>query len=112
MKIELSFHPEGRRRLRPVYAHDPLPKEPVEAIHPYADADFVRLIGASCPCCGIQPLEVQGRGKREQKGSSIFEPATCKHCTEHVGTLKVTRPTLFGLEEDFAVIHQSRPKVF
>jgi hypothetical protein len=74
---------------------------------PYANAPNVELEGnQSCPRCNDKPLRVAGF-----KGVEVAEANGCRYvacgcytCGKHVGTLKVEVSSLFGEEEDRAVL--------
>jgi hypothetical protein len=44
-------------------------------------------------------------------GHTMTGRAECVHCRHHVGTIRVDRDTVFGAEEDRAVL-QGRPRVY
>ncbi len=82
-----------------------------EAAPPFAGADHVIAEGAACPDCGAAPLKIRGRGI-EMRGHDFEEaPAFCLCCGSDAGRVRVTYSTIFGIEEDRAVL-SGRPRVY
>ena len=79
---------------------------PMQAYPPFADAKFIKVTKGICPECNTE-LEIAGaRGSSVEmdEGRLTYAAALCTSCNAHVGTIKVIRETLFGLEEDNAVL--------
>jgi hypothetical protein len=76
---------------------------------PEEDAAAVEIPGIKCQC-GAEPLVVQGAGRRisvnpKLRHDTYEADAVCVKCDGHVGKLYAKMNTLFGLEEDEAVMH-------
>lgn len=73
-----------------------------KAAPPAPDAPYAIADGA-CPRCGSAPFRVQGTGKRIASHDTYAADAVATCCDQHVGELRATVSTLFGLREDEAV---------
>jgi len=103
-KIELFIHSESI----PLNPYDPditlLTAAPPD---PYQPAQH-------CPFCNHLPLSVRG----DQQSMNIaghdyyMANAYCVDCRQIVGRLKITMSTLFGLQEDEAVLKRGRCRVY
>jgi hypothetical protein len=76
------------------------PTATIPARLPYPGAAHVDT-DATCACG--EPLKVHGANTTTDH-DTITAPARCICCGAHVGTLTVTLDTLFGVEEDRAVL--------
>jgi hypothetical protein len=84
--------------------HVTVNEQRLAARHPYADADHV-LVDVACPSCAYAaPLKVRGASSTHDhdthRASAI---ALC--CDATIGTMEVKVDTLFGIEEDRAVLN-------
>lgn len=70
---------------------------------PHVNAAYVVAAGA-CPACKGSPFEVAGHTP-VRGHASVTSPAICVACKADVGQLVATFDTIFGLEEDAAVLH-------
>ena len=70
---------------------------------PYKDANVVDVATLACPHCEAKPLRVQGGETSIEADRVYVAKAWCVGCKETVGSLRVTPPSLFGLEEDQAI---------
>lgn len=66
-------------------------------------------VGVPCPHCA-KPLRATGRNRRREHDRYTAD-AACVECNALVGRLVVKVPTLFGLDEDDAVLN-GRPRVY
>lgn len=80
------------------------------ARRPEYDADHV-LIDA-CPRCRVAPCPVRGTGITHHNRDTYFAPATAICCGESIGTLEAKVETLFGIDEDEAVLVHGRARVY
>lgn len=105
MKITVWLHVDADGKDIEGTKHDAQP--------PYADAPCVELDGAQvCIRCGSKPLRVSGFKNCEEMTSEALHAACgCKECGKHVGTIKVEHQSLFGEDEDRAVLF-GRPRVY
>jgi hypothetical protein len=76
---------------------------------PYTGADHVILQG-DCPNCKVPNTPIQG-GDVERGFNTYTAPAACATCRVLVGKLVVTVSTIFGIEEDEAVLN-GRARVY
>ncbi len=70
-----------------------------------------RVTVSSCPGCGQESAEIRGHGVTHHDHDTFFARASCLACDAHVGTLRATVSTIFGIEEDRAVLG-GRPRVY
>jgi hypothetical protein len=70
---------------------------------PYDGAAHVVVDGA-CPACGAEPFGARGLGRRIAAHDTYAADAVATCCGKHVGELRVTLGTIFGLEEDERVL--------
>lgn len=81
----------------------------------YANAPHVQLEdGPPCPHCNAAPLRVagfKGRSSTVTTAEATYTACGCVACGKHVGTLKVHAASLFGEDEDRAVL-QGLHKVY
>lgn len=79
---------------------------------PFDGADHVVVDGMACPACANPaPLKVRGGGIESRDHDSETAIATALCCGAPVGQLWVTFSTVFGIEEDRAVLN-GRPRVY
>lgn len=76
---------------------------------PYEGCTHVVLNGL-CPACKEQGVKLQG-GETTRSWDTYSAPARCLSCGKIAGELVVTVSTIFGLEEDEAVLH-GQPRVY
>lgn len=68
------------------------------------------VVEGACPHCKATPFRARGNGM--QRGHDTYTAdATCVDCGKFVGRLVVTMNTLFGLDEDEAMLN-GRPRVY
>lgn len=69
-------------------------------------------VDGACPTCERGELRVIGDVKRQAIGhDTVTAPALALCCGREIGTVRVEFNTIFGLEEDHAVLH-GRPRVY
>lgn len=64
-----------------------------------------------CPSCKASPFRVQGCGVERVDDRTVRAGGRCVDCGEAVGWIYHEPDTLFGVEEDQAVLH-GRPRVY
>lgn len=75
------------------------PKEPMHGHHTYG------VFGVACPECKTNPARVSGRkGTMTHDHDTYKSEAGCYDCQAPMGTITVKVATLFGIEEDEAVL--------
>jgi hypothetical protein len=72
----------------------------------------VGLADGACPGCGTVPFLIQGHGVEIHSRDVLKSPSTAKCCGDPVGYVYAQADTLFGLEEDFAVLVHGRARVY
>jgi hypothetical protein len=78
---------------------------------PYVGAPRLDVEGA-CPRCGAVPFQVRGdASKAATRGTTVYCVGVCLGCLKPVGTIKAEPTTLWGEDEDRAVL-QGRPRVY
>lgn len=108
MKLEVCVHVDRNGREIDILEANTKP-----ANRPYESAGFVRVDELACPRCDASPLEVatfQGHSPT-YTADAEFHAVGCRACQKHVGTLKRFNLSLFGEDEDRAVLH-SRYRVY
>ena len=103
MKITLHMDGEG--------GQDP---RTLECRLPFDGADYVLVQGdgvTACPSCHGSPFKVQGIGDPARGHDTYSSRAACPGCHAVVGQIVVKMSTIFGCEEDEAVLH-GRPRVY
>ena len=58
----------------------------------------------ACPGCGTAPFIIQGRGRHRHSRDTFRAAGTAICCGDSVGYIYAKTNTLFGLEEDEAVL--------
>lgn len=72
----------------------------------------VGVASGICPGCGTEPFLVQGHGRSRHGSAHTYRAgATAKCCGDSVGFIFAQPETLFGLEEDEAVLN-GRARVY
>jgi hypothetical protein len=69
----------------------------------FREADHADAEGA-CPACGVEPFGVVGKNMHHTFDTYIAD-GHCTACKAHVGELRVKVNTLFGIDEDEAVLN-------
>lgn len=86
------------------------------AKQPFANADHVVIAGVKkCPACGEtfeEGIKAMGSGKHIENHDTYKATGHAKCCGQVIGTLRATVDTIFGLEEDEAVLLRSRCRVY
>lgn len=78
----------------------------------WRNVDDAGAVEGSCPGCGCDPFQIVAVTKAEEAGSHEDRFGTrCTRCKDPVGWLYVERATIFGREEDHAVLN-GRPRVY
>jgi hypothetical protein len=72
----------------------------------------VGVAEGACPGCGANPFLVQGHGIEAVGGGVYRAGGTAKCCGDSVGYLYAEEQTIFGAEEDRAVIEFGRARVY
>lgn len=71
------------------------------------------FVDAPCPACGAPaPFKVAGDHRRIHSHDTYAAEARALCCNARVGVLKAKIETLFGLEEDAAVLVHGRARVY
>jgi hypothetical protein len=83
---------------------------------PAPDEEAAEVVGYGCPC-GARPLRVKGTGRRPAASADLARDtyeadAVSACCGGSVGTIYAQVDTLFGLEEDEAVLAYGRCRVY
>jgi len=63
------------------------------------------IVEGACPGCGATPFIVQGRGRHRHSRDTFRAPGVATCCGDSVGYIYAKANTLFGLEEDEAVLN-------
>lgn len=66
----------------------------------------------SCPGCGAYPFRIACHDPQPWDEPSMRAGARCLHCNDPVGWVYFDRPTIFGPEEDRAVLVNGRARVY
>jgi hypothetical protein len=83
-----------------------------EAIHPYNECEYLEVHDKCCPHCLRPTLRLRGDTKTMvEQEYYTYAVAFCYDCANHVGTIKIPSQTMFGRDEDRAVL-QGRPRVY
>ncbi len=97
-----------------IHFNAPEEKFPRNALLPYQGAPHL-VVEGKCPLCQNERFLVMGDAKTRQDQSEavFFAVAFTKCCPESkaIGTLRVEYSTLFGFDEDQAVL-MGRPRVY
>lgn len=72
----------------------------------------VGVAEGACPGCGTTPFLVQGSGITIHSNDIGKAAGRAKCCGDPVGYIYVKVETLFGLEEDFAMLVHGRARVY
>jgi len=83
------------------------PKRALSAV----EGDSFCTVDGECPTCGESSFKVRGTGKRIGAHDEWHADGFAICCDEHVGTLVVKVDTIFGIEEDEAVLN-GRARVY
>lgn len=76
-----------------------------EARQPYQNADHLVADG-TCPLCGADPFRAIGKiDEQTHTHDTTTAPALSLCCKQRVGTMTVKLSTIFGREEDYAVLN-------
>lgn len=70
------------------------------------------LVTGSCPKCRATPFRVQGSGRSIESHDTYRAAGYCATCRAAVGVIRAVMDTLFGLEEDEAVLVRGRARVY
>jgi hypothetical protein len=65
----------------------------------------------ACPKCGTSPVRAVGQGIVETTHDTYVARAISLCCREPLGDMRTTVDTIFGIEEDEAVLN-GRPRVY
>jgi hypothetical protein len=74
-----------------------------KAKRPHATADYVVI--RTCPKCEVEPCRVQGGGVTHHDHDTYFSRAICLACEADIGEIRTKVETMFGIEEDNAVLN-------
>lgn len=84
----------------------------LRCVLPWDEADHVVATGHQCECSRDKDLAVVGDETRITKtAAKVSAPAFCVRCKGSLGVLLVEMNTIFGEEEDRAVLH-GRARVY
>jgi hypothetical protein len=82
-----------------------------EAKQPFHNADHL-IVNGACPLCGADPFPVIGKiDEQTHTHDTTTAPALSRCCGLRVGTMTVHLSTIFGREEDNAVLN-GRPRAY
>lgn len=70
------------------------------------------LADGQCPGCGAEPFHVQGSDLESLSADTFRANGRAACCGDAVGYLYARRDTLFGAEEDRAMLTFGRPRVY
>lgn len=79
---------------------------------PFDGADHVVIEGAPCPHCGLSPWTARGKGIAAHDYDTYYADAKTRCCGARVGQMRTKVSTLFGIEEDEAVLLRGRCRVY
>lgn len=77
-----------------------------------ADNTAIGLAEGECPGCGAVPFHVQGGNMRIKDFETYIANGYSRCCGDRVGFITAKADTLFGLEEDRAVLQFGRARVY
>ena len=63
------------------------------------------VASGACPGCGAEPFIIEGHGRHRHTRDTYRAAGTAKCCGDSVGYIYAKANTLFGLEEDEAVLN-------
>lgn len=66
----------------------------------------------ACPGCKAQPFRIHGHGIERFGAETVRAGSRCMSCKDPVGWCYARPDTLFGLEEDHAVLSHARARVY
>jgi len=66
----------------------------------------------TCPGCNAQPFRIHGHGIEKLDAETVRAGSRCMSCKDPVGWCYARTETLFGVEEDEAVILHARARVY
>jgi hypothetical protein len=69
------------------------------------------IADGACPGCGTDPFAVQTHPPEPYDSHTVRGGGCCVRCGDAVGWVYADAPTIFGAEEDDAVLH-GRPRVY
>lgn len=76
---------------------------------PFPGADFVIVDGWACACGN---RAIVGSGRHIENDNTYRADAHCGECRTLVGVVRAVVDTIFGLEEDEAVLKHGRARVY
>ncbi len=82
----------------------------VKAKLPHENATFA-VVNIACSSCKKKPMSVRGKANEIESRDTYRSDARCVDCGEDVGVLRVKVDTIFGIEEDAAVL-SGRARVY
>lgn len=80
-------------------------------VHPLTENPAIGVADGACPGCGSTPFLVQGGNLRIDDRETYKADGRSRCCGDLVGYLFCATDTVFGLEEDRAVL-QARARVY
>lgn len=83
----------------------------VRSVTAEAGAPTATVAGA-CPVCQTEPFLISGCGMRRGTMDEYHADAVSHCCTTEVGLIIAKMATLFGIEEDEAVLINGRARVY
>jgi len=79
---------------------------------PYPGANRV-FVEAACPECKAEaPIDIRGRGIKSHDHDTYYADAEHVGCGGSLGTLHAKVDTIFGIEEDEAMLKHGRARVY
>lgn len=82
----------------------------IAAKRPSPSADYVVI--PHCPACTAEPCHVRGKGVSHHDHDTYYSRAVALCCSADIGELQATVDTIFGIEEDNAVLVHGRARVY
>jgi hypothetical protein len=78
---------------------------------PFDGAGHVIVETLACPQCKLSPVKAHGKGITARTHDTYIAEAVTDCCGASVGQMQTKVSTIFGIEEDEAVLH-GRPRVY
>jgi len=74
--------------------------------------ELTARVDGICPQCGVEPYAVHGHNRHVESRDTYAADAVAECCGADVGTLRVAVETIFGIEEDGAMLAHGRARVY
>lgn len=89
-----------------IQRQDGIERRNVRSLGGTAEAD------GACPGCNAVPFIIVGGGMQNIDDRTVRANGRCQSCGDPVGYIFADLPTLFGVEEDEAVLVRGRARVY